>query len=72
VVNRLYGDITQQTATTDGFGLATTTFKVNKPSGTALIRASVSYTVGGSTTTNEVVYPQKLDHGPAYSASLDY
>ena len=54
-------------------GIATTTFKVNQTSGTAAIHAIATYTPpGGSPITNEVVYFQKIDHGPAHLSSLSY
>jgi Mg-chelatase subunit ChlD len=54
-------------------GIATTTFKVNQTSGTAAIHAIASYTPpGGSPITNEVIYFQKIDHGPAHVSSLSY
>jgi len=54
-------------------GIATTTFKVNQTSGTAPIHAIASYTPpGGSSITNEVIYFQKIDHGPAHLSTLSY
>ena len=70
--NIVYGNVSPSETSTNGLGIATTTFTVNKTSGTALIHAVVSYSVGGLPATNEVIYPQKIDHNPAYSASLAY
>jgi hypothetical protein len=54
-------------------GLTNTTFKVNQTSGTAAIHAIATYTPpGGSPITNEVVYFQKIDHGPAHLSTLSY
>jgi hypothetical protein len=70
--NIVYGNVSPRETSTNGLGIATTTFTVNKTSGTALIHAVVSYTVGGLPTTNEVIFQQFIDHNPAYSASLSY
>jgi len=54
-------------------GIANTTFKVNQTSGTAAIHACATYTPpGGSLITNEVIYYQKIDHGPAYFSYTSY
>jgi hypothetical protein len=53
-------------------GIANTTFKVNQTSGTAFIHACWTLTVGSATIPIEVIYPQKIDHGPAQLSSLSY
>lgn len=61
------------TESTTVAGVASTTFTVNRTSGTALIHAIATYTPpSGSPITNEVVYFQKIDHGPAHLSSLSY
>ncbi len=70
--NIVYGNVSPSETSTNGLGIATTTFTVNKTSGTVPIHAVVSYIVAGLPVPNQVIYQQKIDHGPAYSASLDY
>jgi len=70
--NIAYGTVNPLSGSTNAAGLASTTFKVNKTSGTALIFAIWTYTVGGETKQNVVIYGQQIDHNPAYSASLAY
>jgi Mg-chelatase subunit ChlD len=70
--NIAYGSVSPLSASTNAAGLASTTFRVNKTSGTALIFAIWTYTVGGETKENVVIYGQQIDHNPTYSASLAY
>lgn len=67
------GSVSPTEANTNVAGIATTTFKVKKTSGTATIRAVYTYTPpGGSPITNSIDVDQKIDHGPAYFSYTSY
>ena len=71
--NVVLGSVSPTEANTNVAGIATTTFKVNQTSGTAIIRAVYTYTPPwGSSITNSIEVLQKIDHGPAHISSLRY
>ncbi len=64
VDNPVYGSVTSATGVTDASGLATTTFRANKTSGTAVLRATIS--------ANQAVHSQLIDHDSPYTVAFDY
>jgi len=66
VDNPLYGSVTSATGVTDTFGLATTTFKANKTSGTAIIKANIT------STPIQDAKSQLIDHDSPYTVAFDY
>jgi len=66
VNNSIYGTMSPATVTTGPSGLATSTFTVNKKSGTAIINANISYNDGGIPVFVTKTVSQNIDHSTPY------
>lgn len=62
VNDSVYGTMSPATVTTGLSGLAVSSFKVNKKSGTAVITATINYNDGGIPVTIDKTVYQKIDH----------
>ena len=62
VDNPDYGSMNPEIVTSDEYGMASSTFKVNKTSGTAIITATINYDDAGTLRTAIKTISQKIDH----------
>lgn len=71
VDNPVLGTMSPVTVTTNPSGVATSTFRVNKTSGQAIVTATISYSDAGTPVTVPLSKFQNIDHDtPYYDASL--